>query len=144
MKTKACTILHIDDDPDDQQLFRRAINSLSIQSEIIEASDGAEGLEYLQQMKENHTLPCIIVLDINMPKVNGRDACLAIKKDEVLSTIPLIIFSTSSSMLDKIFFEGKNIKYITKPTDFSHIVDVAHTMLEQCTCHKPTQPAIIS
>ena len=97
VKTKACTILHIDDDPDDQQLFRNAIDSLGVPSEIIVATDGAEGLEYLQLMKENNTLPCIIVLDINMPKVNGREACLAIKKDKTLSTIPLIIFTTSFS-----------------------------------------------
>src|SRR5215212_4866897 len=134
MKTKACTILHIDDDPDDQQLFRTAISSLNVSSQIIEAANGAEGLEYLLAMKENKTLPCIIVLDINMPKVNGRETCIAIKKDEVLSTIPLIIFSTSSSMLDKIFFEGKNVEYITKPTEFSHIVDVASAMLDQCKC----------
>lgn len=134
VKTKACTILHIDDDPDDQQLFRNAIDSLGVPSEIIEAADGAEGLEYLRLMKENNTLPCIIVLDINMPKVNGREACLAIKKDETLSTIPLIIFTTSSSMLDKLFFQGKNVEYITKPSDFSHIVDVASIMLKKCKC----------
>lgn len=134
VKTKACTILHIDDDPDDQQLFRNAIDSLGIASEIIEAADGAEGLKYLQLMKEKNTLPCIIVLDINMPKINGRETCIAIKKDEVLSAIPLIIFTTSSSMLDKLFFQTKNVEYITKPTEFSHIVEVAGIMLQQCKC----------
>ena len=133
--TKACTILHIEDDPDDQQLFRNAVNSLGVSPEIIVAPDGAEGLKYLQLMKEKKTLPCIIVLDINMPKVNGREACIAIKKDEVLSTIPLIIFSTSSSMLDKIFFQGKNVEYITKPSKFSHIVAIASTMLRKCKCN---------
>ena len=134
VKTKACTILHIDDDPDDQQLFRSAIDSLGIPSKIIGAANGTEGLAYLHQMKEKKTLPCIIVLDINMPKINGRETCIAIKKDEVLSTIPLIVFSTSSSLLDKLFFENKNVQYITKPTDFSRIVDVASIMLKQCKC----------
>jgi CheY-like chemotaxis protein len=134
MTTKACTILHIDDDPDDQQLFRNAIDSLGVSSEIIEAADGAEGLKYLYLMKEKKTLPCIIVIDINMPKVNGREACIAIKKDEVLSEIPLIIFSTSSSTLDKLFFQGKNVQYVTKPSEFSLIVDVASAMLKQCKC----------
>ena len=133
-KTKACKILHIDDDADDQQLFRNAIQSINVHSQIIEATDGAEGMQHLLLMKEQKDLPCIIVLDINMPKVNGRDTCMAIKKDEVLAAIPLIIFSTSSSMLDKLFFQNKNVVYITKPTEYAHIVDVASTMLEQCKC----------
>lgn len=133
-ETKTCKILYIDDDPDDQQLFRKAISTVSAHSEIIEAGDGAEGMQHLLLMKEEKTLPCIIVLDINMPKINGRETCIAIKKDEVLSTIPLIIFSTSSSVLDKLFFENKNVVYITKPTQFAHIVDVASTMLKQCKC----------
>lgn len=135
IKTKACKILHIDDDPDDQQLFRRAIRSINEHSQIIEAADGAEGLEYLHSMKEINNLPCMIVLDINMPKVNGRETCIAIKKDEVLSTIPLIIFSTSSSMLDKLFFQKKNVEYITKPIEYNHIVDIAGAMLKQCKCN---------
>jgi CheY-like chemotaxis protein len=132
MKTNYPKILHIDDDPDDQHLFRRAIRSIDQQSEIINATDGAEGIETLKSMKEENDLPCLIVLDINMPKINGRDACLMIKKDEVLSTIPLVIFSTSSSALDKMFFKGKNVEYITKPTDYDVLVEVAGKMLGYC------------
>ena len=131
---KGCKILHIDDDPDDQQLFRSAIQSVDALSEIIVAENGAEGLECLLLMKEQKNLPCIIVLDINMPKINGRETCLAIKKDEVLSTIPLIIFSTSKSVLDKLFFENKGVVYITKPTEFDNIVEVASTILDKCHC----------
>jgi CheY-like chemotaxis protein len=134
MKAKGCTILHIDDDPDDQQLLRNALSSVDEHSQIIEAIDGAEGIAFLMQMKEQNALPCLIVLDINMPKVSGREACIAIKKDEVLATIPMIIFSTSSSSMDKLFFEGRGVTYITKPTDFSHIVDVASRILEHCDC----------
>ena len=133
-KIKACKILHIDDDPDDQQLFRKAIRSISKHSQIVEAADGAEGLEYLYSMKQINSLPCIIVLDINMPKVNGRETCIAIRKDEALCSIPIIIFSTSSSIMDKLFFEAKNVEYITKPTDYDQIVDIANAMLRQCRC----------
>src|SRR5215204_200910 len=134
IKTKACKILHIDDDPDDQQLFRKAILSVNKKSQIVQAADGAEGLEYLHSMKQTNSLPCIIVLDINMPKIDGRKTCIAIQKDEVLCTIPLFIFSTSSSMMDKLFFHGRNVVYITKPTEYNHIVDIASVMLKQCRC----------
>lgn len=133
-RNKGCKILHIDDDPDDQQLFKNAIQSLDARSEIIVAENGAEGIEYLLLMKEQKALPCIIVLDINMPKVNGRETCIAIKKDEVLATIPLIIFSTSNSVLDKLFFENKDVVYITKPTAYEHIIEVASNMLDKCHC----------
>jgi CheY-like chemotaxis protein len=131
---KGCKILHIDDDPDDQQLFRSAILKINAHSEIVVAENGAEGIEYLLRMKEQQNLPCIIVLDINMPKVNGRETCLAIKKDDVLAAIPLIIFSTSNSVLDRLFFENKDVSYITKPTDFNHIVEVANALLDKCDC----------
>ena len=131
---KGCKILHIDDDPDDQQLFKSAIKRVDAYSEIVVAENGAEGIEYLLLMKEQNTLPCIIVLDINMPKVNGRETCLAIKKDNVLAAIPLIIFSTSNSALDRLFFENKDVVYITKPTEFDQIVEVANELLDKCEC----------
>ncbi len=132
MKTATRKILHIDDDADDQQLLRIAINSIDGDSEIIEAGDGAEGIAQLNIMKEKNDLPCLIVLDINMPKINGRDACLQIKKDTVLAHIPMIIFSTSNSKLNKLFFEDKNVEYITKPTDFDVLVSIATKMLGHC------------
>lgn len=132
--TKACKILHIDDDPDDQQLFTNALRSVSEHSQIIKAVDGSDGLDLLFLMKKSNSLPCMIVLDINMPKLNGRETCIAIKKDEVLSKIPLIILSTSSSILDITFFKALNVEYITKPTEYDHIVDVASAILSQCKC----------
>lgn len=126
-------IVHIDDDEDDLQLFRRALQSLGSDFELIEATDGADGIKLLQQLKAQNDLPSLIVLDINMPKINGRDACLLIKKDEVLSTIPLVIFSTSSSMMDKMFFQDKNVEYITKPTEYGVLVEVTSRMLQLCS-----------
>ena len=133
-ETKRCKILHIDDDLDDQQLFKNAVQTLDAHSEIIVAENGAEGIEHLLLMKEQGDLPCIIVLDINMPKVNGRETYITIKKDKVLATIPLIIFSTSNSILDKLFFENKDVVYIIKPTSFENIVEVAGNMLDKCHC----------
>jgi CheY-like chemotaxis protein len=132
MTTTTCRILHIDDDPDDHQLLQAAINSIDSNSEIITALNGEEGIERLEMMKKANDLPALIVLDINMPKVNGRDACIRIKKDEVLAAIPMIIYSTSSSTMDKLFFQGKNVEYITKPTDYNILVQLAGKMLAYC------------
>ena len=132
MKAPVKTILYADDDPDDLALFREAVSALGGEYYIIEAMDGIHALELLRQMQESNELPCLIVLDINMPKVNGRDACVQIKKDSQLAEIPMIIFSTSNSKLDKLFFETKNVEYITKPTDYDVLVSLASRMLGQC------------
>lgn len=131
-KRASCKILHIDDDPDDHQMLQAAINSIDKNSEIITAFDGEEGIMRLEAMKEENDLPALIVLDINMPKVNGRDACIRIKNDEVLARIPMIIYSTSDSMLDKLFFQGQNVEYITKPADYNILVQLAGKMLAYC------------
>jgi CheY-like chemotaxis protein len=80
-------------------------------------------------MKETGSLPALIVLDINMPKMDGRETFLSIKNDEQLAHIPVVILSTSSSILDRIFFQKKNVEYITKPIHFDTLLAIATKLL---------------
>lgn len=125
-------IFYADDDADDRQLLCRALNTIDANYRILEAEDGDEAISRLKKMKESGVLPSLIVLDINMPKMDGKQAYVFIKSDEVLSAIPVIIFSTSKSELDKLFFKRKNTLYITKPTNYAHIVEAAAKMLSYC------------
>lgn len=125
-------IFYADDDADDRQLLCRALQTIDPNYKILEAEDGDEAINALKKMKDSGTLPSLIVLDINMPKIDGKQTYTFIKSDEVLAAIPIIIFSTSKSELDKLFFKRKNTLYITKPTDYSHIVDAAAKMLSYC------------
>jgi CheY-like chemotaxis protein len=126
------TILYIDDDADDIQLLQDALEFINGNYTLKEALDGQEGLEVLRQMKEKSTLPCLIILDINMPRMDGRQTFQHIRSDQKLADIPIVIFSTSNSQLDKIFFQGKNVEYITKPINFPHLIEVATRMLDYC------------
>lgn len=126
-------IFYVDDDPDDRQLLCQALNSINSNYKILEAQDGDEAIRTLKQLKEKGTLPSLIVLDINMPKIDGKQTYISIKSDEVLSAIPIIIFSTSKSELDRLFFKRKNTEYIIKPSDYSHIEEVAAKMLIYCS-----------
>lgn len=126
------TILYIDDDADDIQLLQDALKYLDGNYELEEATDGQEGLEVLKRMKEKQMLPCLIVLDINMPRMDGRQAFHHIRSDEQLSQIPIVIFSTSNNQLDQIYFKGKNVEYITKPINFAHLLEAATRMLAHC------------
>jgi CheY-like chemotaxis protein len=133
MKTTSThTILYVDDDSDDLQMLREAISSVDRAYRFVAANDGEEGLNRLEDMKEAGSLPCLIVLDINMPRLDGRQTFRLIRSDEALARIPIVIFSTSDSSLDKLFFRGENVAYITKPVDFNHLQEIARKMLQIC------------
>ncbi|RYY64627.1 MAG: response regulator [Chitinophagaceae bacterium] len=133
--THSHTILYMDDDQDDLQLLREALGRVDAQFNLLHASDGLAGLELLRRLGAQGELPCLVVLDINMPRMDGRRAFQALRQDPALAHLPVVIFSTSSSELDKLFFRGKNVEYITKPIHFDSLVAIAERMLEHCEAH---------
>lgn len=132
MNTVKNTILCIDDDQDDRAMLLDAISSIDPSYQILEAGDGEKGLDMLQRLKEAASLPCLIVLDVNMPGMDGRQTFVKIKSDAVLSTIPVVIFSTSSSSVDRLFFQGEQVEYITKPIEHNRLLEVAKRLLSYC------------
>jgi len=132
MKEPVKAILYADDDPDDLALFREAVTALGEQYYIIEAMDGMHALELLRQMQESNEMPCLIVLDINMPRLDGKQTLVALQNDPALSSIPVVLFSTSSSVLDKTFSQSKRVELITKPFDFRTLYDIAGKLLSYC------------
>lgn len=125
-------ILCIDDDPDDIAMLKEAFDSLEVGYEMVEANNGEEGVIALERMESEKGLPCLIVLDINMPKMDGREAFNAIRKKPAFADIPVVIFSTSSSPMDKLFFSRKSVEYFVKPIDFKKLSDVASAFLAIC------------
>jgi CheY-like chemotaxis protein len=88
-------VLHIDDDQDDRYLVGKAINNIDPSIIVREAQDGMKAIEFLNQAKLFGDLPCLIILDINMPIMNGYDTYNEISKDNDLAAIPIVIFTTS-------------------------------------------------
>lgn len=110
------TILLIEDDQIEVMKFNRIISKMDMKHHIIEANNGEEALQYLLK-KEN--LPSIILLDLNMPKVNGLEFLKVLKNDEVLKYIPTIVLSTSNNHKD--IFECYKIGiagYLVKPLKY--------------------------
>ncbi len=99
--------------------------------EVVEAKDGEQALAYLHQAKATGCLPCLIIMDINMPKMDGKKAIQLIKADKDLSTIPLFVFTTSSSHIDKSYFELYNVQYVTKPNHYLAFTKKVREMLAQ-------------
>lgn len=80
-------------------------------------------------MKVKLTIPCLIILDLNMPGLNGWDTFIEIKKDELLSRIPIVAFSTSNQLIDRSYFQLKGIEYIVKLFDFNGLLQAASRLL---------------
>src|SRR5579875_1097447 len=97
------TILYIDDDIDDRELLSDALKEANPAVEIVLAEDGLKALQYLNEAKHAQ-LPCLIVLDINMPYLDGKQTAKMIKDDAALRDIPIIAFTSSESPHDKALF----------------------------------------
>jgi len=132
MTSNIKTILYVDDDPDDLAMLRDAIEATDTDYQIVEAFDGVHALELLEQMKTSGDLPCLIVLDINMPRMDGKQTLVAIQNNPALAAIPIVLFSTSSSRLDKTFSEAKNVELLTKPLEFNQLHRIASRLLSYC------------
>jgi CheY-like chemotaxis protein len=126
--TRSLNILLIEDDAIEVMKFNRVIKKLELNHKIIEANNGEEALNILTVEK---IIPDIIILDLNMPKLNGIEFLDILKNDEVLKYIPSIILSTSSNHKDmlecyKIGIAG----YVLKPLKYEDYVDRITKLLE--------------
>jgi len=126
------TVLLIDDDKDDLEMLEQALADIDIDHRIIEAGDGIQGLKMLDELKTNKQLPCLIVLDVNMPRMDGRQTLVNIKSDPTYCRIPIVAFSTSSSQLDISFFEKYNTAYFVKPIKFHELKKTAERLINIC------------
>jgi len=124
------TILCVDDDIDDLLFLREAIAAQGHHFTIEEASNGREALDYLQQAAEKNALPCLVIMDINMPKMNGRETIRKIRENKALEHLPVVVFTTSSQATDQEYFESLGIQFYSKPFDYrlfrSRIAELLH------------------
>lgn len=125
-------VLLIDDDEDDMELLHETLRDINHDFHIIQASDGKSGLKILDELVINNTLPCLVVLDLNMPGIDGRQAFMKMKNNDDLTNVPVVIFSTSSSELDKSFFTKYNTPYFVKPVSLEELNKTAKKMLSLC------------
>jgi CheY-like chemotaxis protein len=120
MNTDFINICLADDDEDDRLFFTDAFEELKINTKVNTFNDGVELMNFLNH--PDSILPNVLFLDLNMPKKNGQECLLEIKKEEKFNDIAVAIYSTSSSEedIEQTFINGANI-YIKKPNDFEHL-----------------------
>lgn len=128
--TIAVTILVCDDDEDDRKLTEQALRDARVSNRVLFVEDGEQLLDYLYQRGDfsgetgNAPRPGLILLDLNMPKIDGRDALKVIKGDAALRDIPIVVLTTSRLDEDIVrsYRLGVN-SFMTKPVTFSGLVE---------------------
>ncbi len=128
MFSQNINILLADDDQDDCLLFKEALDELPITASLTVVSNGEQLLEKLTQ--EESKLPDVLFLDLNMPRKNGFASLRDIKLSDNLQKLPVIIFSTASSLeTDKLVFRDAAHYYICKPAKFTQLKKVIYEAL---------------
>lgn len=125
------TVLCVDDDPDDRDLIQNAIFDIDPSFTVDFAENGRDALIYLKN-SVNTGLPCLIIMDINMPIMDGKQAIAEIKKWEKLNRIPLVVFSTSSHPADLNFCKRYDVELVVKPSSLRKITEEAQRLLHHC------------
>jgi len=125
-------VLCIDDDSDDRLIICEAIKDIDPALLVVEARNGIEAHKFLQEAKATGEFPCLVILDINMPLMDGKETLQKIKKDETLSTLPVVFFSTSSNPIDQSFSKEYGVEFITKPSHYQSIVATLKEVLSHC------------
>jgi CheY-like chemotaxis protein len=116
-----CIILCVDDDEDDREVVCSILQEINPAIKVVHAGNGVAALELLEQAKIKEELPSLIILDMNMPKMNGRDTLVEIQKDDVLRQISTVFLTTHASAEDKDFYATLGVEMLTKPTTFKDL-----------------------
>jgi len=122
-------ILLVEDCEGDVRLTKEALRDGKIDNNLTWVRDGVEAMAYLRREGEhaNAPRPDLVLLDLNMPRKDGREVLAEIKMDESLKTIPVVVLTTSSAEEDVLASYGLHANtYISKPVDFAQFIGVVH------------------
>jgi CheY-like chemotaxis protein len=120
-------ILLAEDDSVDAMTVKRAFSELKVNNELIRVTNGEEALEYLKTHADK--MPCVILLDLNMPRMNGIEFLKVAKADDELRQIPVVVLTTSKDDRDKVeSFKLSVAGYIVKPVDYKKFVEAVKVL----------------
>lgn len=127
MRITCKSILLIEDDLVDAMTVRRALKELKVTNPLSHVENGEEAIAHLRDPKKDR--PCIILLDLNMPIMNGIEFLQAVKADDDLKRIPVVVLTTSEEQEDKV--ESFNLGvagYMHKPVDYRQFVETIRSI----------------
>ncbi len=127
MRVNSKTILLIEDDSVDAMTVKRALRELRVTNPLAHVENGEEALDYLRNA--NNERPCLILLDINMPIMNGIEFLQAVKALPGLNLIPVVALTTSDEQEDKVDSFALGVAgYMRKPVEYQQFVEMIRTI----------------
>lgn len=131
--TSQYIVLYADDDEDDVDLMQEAFSKYSTNMSVVAKNDGQEVLNFLKEVAPKKKLPCLVILDINMPRLDGKETLKQLRRIEDYNQVPIVLFTTSSSAEDARFAKKFNAGYLTKPMNANQIEFIADKFLNYCS-----------
>ena len=125
--TQPISVLLVEDDPGDVLMTREAFEDYKVHNQLHVVNDGEQAMAFLRQEGEYADLPRpdLVLLDLNLPRMDGRQVLDAIKSDPELSSIPVVVLTTSEAEDDVLRSYSLHANaYVTKPVDFERFIDV--------------------
>jgi CheY-like chemotaxis protein len=126
-------VLYADDDPEDIQLIRDAFADYSQKIELLTFSNGTELLNFIQDLQPFQPIPCLIIIDVNMPRLGGKETLRRLRRMEGYEEVPVVLFSTSTLPSEFAFAQSFNAGFVTKPLHEQQINTIVDQLIDQCT-----------
>jgi CheY-like chemotaxis protein len=126
-------VLLVDDDPGDTLMIREAFEHNKVRNALASVADGVQAMQYLRREGEYAAVsrPDLILLDLNLPRKDGREVLAEIKGDPALCTIPVVVLTTSHAEEDVLrSYQLHANAYVTKPVDFERFIEVVRQIDE--------------
>ena len=133
---KSRYVIFADDDADDLELITGFFKQFNREISVLEFKDGKEVLKFLDDFALNANAPMLIILDINMPRMNGKETLMAIRKHPNYQHIPVMLYSTSNDNRDKLFCQKFNASWVNKPSDVEGVKQIARIIADFCSIDK--------
>ncbi|MFB9955558.1 response regulator [Cellulomonas denverensis] len=133
MAGKVIDVLLVEDDPGDVLMTQEAFEHNKVANRLSVVADGVSAMEFLRKEGEhaNAPTPDLILLDLNLPKMDGREVLEALKGDEALRRIPVVVLTTSEAEEDVVRSYSLHANaYVTKPVDFDRFIEVVRQIDE--------------
>ena len=124
---KIIDVLLVEDDPGDVLMTREAFEDNKVQNRLAVVPDGVTAMEYLRKQGEFESAPTpdLVLLDLNLPRMDGREVLAALKDDPQLRSIPVVVLTTSEAEEDVVRSYALHANaYVTKPVDFDQFINV--------------------
>lgn len=132
MQTKRPVVLCADASPDNQIMILDMLLEIDPQIKVASALNGVEAMSFLYGARGRQELPCLVLMDANMPLMNGKQALTLIKKDKDLNGVPIVLFAGSADGTDKALDGLQGVELVSRPIDQQELYGTISRLLTSC------------